>query len=79
MTISGMPIIPVDWVTDDKVLIIDRDYLERVEVESLNITFSEEEGNNFTKNLITARIECYEDINLMLPTSAIYADLGNLT
>jgi len=79
MTISGMPVIPVDWVTDDKVLIIDRDYLERVEVESLNITFSEEEGNNFTKNLITARIECYEDINLMLPTSAIYADLGNLT
>jgi len=79
MTISGMPVIPVDWVTDDKVLIIDRDYLERVEVESLNITFSEEEGNNFTKNLITARIECYEDINLMLPTSSIYADLGNLT
>jgi len=75
MAISGMPIIPVDWVTNARCLIVDRDYLERVEVESLNITFSEEDGDNFTKNLITARIECYEDVNLMLPTSAIYATL----
>jgi hypothetical protein len=28
--------------------------------------------------LVTARIECYEDINLMLTTSAIYADMGNV-
>ncbi len=33
---------------------------------------------NFQKNLVTARIECYEDINLMLTTSAIYADMGNV-
>jgi hypothetical protein len=28
--------------------------------------------------MVTARIECYEDINLMQPTAAIYADLGNV-
>jgi hypothetical protein len=28
--------------------------------------------------MVTARIECYEDINLMQPTSAIFADLGNV-
>jgi len=28
--------------------------------------------------LVTARVECYENINLMLPTAAIYADFGNI-
>jgi HK97 family phage major capsid protein len=78
ITIWGVPVISASWVTDDKVLIIDNNYIERVEVEGLAIEFSYENGDNFQKNLVTARIECYEDINLMLTTSAIYADLGNV-
>lgn len=79
MTIWGVPVVSASWVTDDKVLIIDNNYIERVEVEGLAIEFSYENGDNFQKNLVTARIECYEDINLMLTTSAIYADLGNVS
>ena len=78
LTIFGTPVFEAAWVTDDKVLIFDRDYIERVEVEGLNVTFSYENGTNFVQNLVTARIECYEAINLMLPTAAIYADLGNV-
>lgn len=78
LTIFGTPVFEASWVTDDKVLIFDRDYLERVEVEGLNVTFSYENGTNFVQNLVTARIECYEAINLMLPTAAIFADLGNV-
>jgi hypothetical protein len=78
LTIFGTPVFEAAWVTDDKVLIFDRDYIERVEVEGLNVTFSYENGSNFVQNLVTARIECYEAINLMLPTAAIYADLGNV-
>ena len=78
LTIFGTPVFEASWVTDDKVLIFDRDYVERVEVEGLNVTFSYENGSNFVQNLVTARIECYEAINLMLPTAAIYADLGNV-
>ena len=78
ITIWGVPVISASWVTDDKVLILDNNYVERVEVEGLAIEFSYENGDNFQKNLVTARIECYEDINLMLTTSAIYADLGNV-
>jgi Phage capsid family len=78
ITINGTPIISASWATDDRVLIIDRDYLERVETEAMTIEFSMEDGDNFTKNLITARIECQEEINLMLPTSAIALDLGNV-
>lgn len=78
ITISGTPIIAASWATDDKVLIIDADYLERVETESITIEFSMEDSDNFQRNLITARIECMEDINLMLPASALFADLGNV-
>jgi hypothetical protein len=78
ITIGGTPIISASWATDDKILIIDADYLERVETESLVIEFAMEDSDNFQRNLITARIECLENINLMLPTSAIYADLGNV-
>jgi hypothetical protein len=77
ITIGGTPIISASWAADDKILIIDRDYCERVETEALTIEFSMDDADNFTKNLITARIECQENINLMLPSSAIFADLGN--
>jgi len=75
ITIWGVPVISASWVTNDKALVIDRDYIERVEVESLAIEFSYENGTNFQKNLVTARIECQEEINLMLNSSAIYASL----
>jgi HK97 family phage major capsid protein len=76
--ISGVPILPVSWVpSNDKVVIIDNDFIERVEVEGLSIAFSEEDANNFTENKLTARIECYEELNAMLPASIIVADFGN--
>jgi hypothetical protein len=78
ISINGTPIISASWATDDKILIVDADYLERVETEAITVEFSMEDSDNFTKNLITARIECQEEVNLMLPTSAIYADLGNV-
>lgn len=78
MAISGVPIIGTDFVADDKILILDRDYIERVEAESLMIEFFEQDSDNVQRNLITARIECLEEINLMLLNSAIFADLGNV-
>lgn len=76
LSIWGVPIIGASWVTANYALLIDADYLERVEVEGLNLAFSFEEGNNFTKNLVTARVECFEEINLMLTQSASYMNLG---
>lgn len=78
MTISGVQIIPVHWVDDDKFLLIDQNFLERVEAEPLAIEFFPEDSDNVQKNLITARIECLEEVNLMFPASAIFADLGNV-
>jgi hypothetical protein len=76
ITIWGVPVVSATWVTNDKALVIDADYIERVEVEGIAIEFAYEDSDNFQKNLVTARIECYEAINLMLPGSAIYATLN---
>jgi hypothetical protein len=79
ISISGVPVIAATWVTDDKGLIVDRDFVERVEVESIKVEFFEQDSDNVTKNLITARIECMEAVNLMLPASARYFDFGNVS
>jgi len=75
--ICGVPVIGASWVTDDKALIIDSDFVERVETESLRVEFSYEDADNFTKNLVTARVECFEDINVMRTDALIYGDFGN--
>ena len=74
VVIAGTPVLAASWATDSTYLIIDADYCERVETEALNVEFAMEDADNFQKNLITARIECQEEVNLMLPASAIYLD-----
>lgn len=78
MQISGVPIIPADWVADDKIIVCDRDYVERVEGESLKIEFFEQDSDNVQRNLITARVECLEELNVMQPLAVRIADLGNV-
>jgi hypothetical protein len=79
INIAGMTVLPASWVTDNYILIIDQDYLERVEVESLNVVFSYEDGNNFTQNKVTARIECFEEVNTLRRDSLIYKDLTSIS
>jgi hypothetical protein len=70
--IAGVPVIGASWVTNDKALIIDANYLERVETEGLRVEFSYEDSDNFQRNLVTARVECFEDINIMRTDAMIY-------
>ena len=75
ITISGTPIVPASWMGTGKIAIFDRDYIERVETEAVAVEFSMEDSDNFQRNLITARIECQEALNVMLPASALHTDL----
>lgn len=77
--ICGVPVIGASWVTDDKALIIDADYVERVETESLRVEFSYEDSDNFQRNLVTARVECFEDVNVLRRDAIIYGDFGNVS
>lgn len=76
--IAGVPTLPVTWIpTNDQTLVFDNDYIERIEVEGLAVEFFEEDANNVTENKITARIECFEELNCMLGASMLKMDLGN--
>jgi HK97 family phage major capsid protein len=75
LNIAGVPIVGCNWVPNDRAFLFDANYLERVEVNGVNIELSYEDQNNFVTNMVTARIECYEAINLMLPNSAIFATI----
>lgn len=78
LNIWGVPVVSAPWVTDDKALVLDNNYIERVERTGLAIDLSYEAQDSFVTNQVVARIECRTEINLMLPSSAIYADLGNV-
>lgn len=75
--IAGTPMVAASWAQSDKVLIFDRDIVERVETESLRVEFSYENNDNFEKNMVTARVECFEELNILRPDGIIYRDLGN--
>lgn len=75
--IAGTPMVAASWVQSDKVMVFDRDIVERVETESLRVEFSFENNDNFEKNMVTARVECFEEINILRPDGIIYRDLGN--
>ena len=75
LNLVGVPIVGVNWIPNSRALVLDNSFIERIEVNGLNIELSYEDQNNFVTNMVTARIECYEAINLMLPNSAIYATI----
>lgn len=76
MMIAGVPVIAASWITAGNPLIIDRDYIERVETESLRVEFSYEDNDNFRKNLVTIRCECFEDLNLLRTDAHVAAEFG---
>ncbi len=76
LTLFGVPIVAASWVAANHVLLIDSDYVERIEVEGLNVTFSFEDSDNFRRNKVTAKVECMEEVNILLPQSIMYGDLG---
>lgn len=74
--IAGIPVIVAPWAVAGKALIFDRDYVELVLTEDISVRFSEENKDNFEKNVITARIEAQEELNVIYPQSVVYQDLA---
>lgn len=76
--VNGTPVLPVTFIpSKDIFATFDRNYVERIETESLAIEFFEQDDDNVQKNLITARIECMEDFNVLQPAATVIEDLGN--
>lgn len=76
ITVFGVPVVAAPWVTANYALLMDNDYVERVEAEGLNVTFSFDDSDNFRRNKVTIKVECMEELNILRPESIIYMNLG---
>jgi hypothetical protein len=76
ITIMGVPVVGASWATTGQALLLDNNFIERVQVKGLAIELSYEAGNNFFQNAVSARIECQTEINLMLAESAALGTLA---
>lgn len=73
--IAGIPVVAATWMNAGKAMIFDRDWMERIECSAVKVEFFEQDQDNVPKNLITARVECLEELNIIRPSSVIYGTL----
>lgn len=74
--VAGVPLVGASFADAGEFLLFDRDYVERVETESLRVEFSYEDADNFTKNLVTVKVECFEELNVLRPDAIIHGEFG---
>jgi hypothetical protein len=74
--VAGTPILGASWADAGEFLLWDNSYVERVETESLNVTFSYEDSDNFRRNLVTVKVECFEELNILRPDAIIHGEFG---
>ena len=74
VTVNGITVYVAPWVPADKYIIGDWVNTSRVETQGLGLKFSEESGDNFTKNNITARIEAQIALATFRPDAFIAGD-----
>lgn len=77
ISVWNTPVVPVGWLANDKALIVDNSYVQRVVVDPLRVEFSEHDGDNFQKNLISARVEEMEVLSVLRGEAVSYFDFGN--
>jgi hypothetical protein len=57
LTLNGVPVYKASWVAANTVLVGDWSQAKKVVVDGLAVEFFEQDSDNVTKNLITARVE----------------------
>lgn len=78
LTINGVPVFKASWMPKDTYIIGDWSYAKKVVVDGLSVEFFEQDADNVTKNLITARVESRTVLALDMPTAFIKGDFGNV-
>ena len=58
LTINGVQVFKASWVPQDEYVVGDWSQAKKVTVDGLAVEFFEQDADNVTKNLITARVEC---------------------
>ena len=74
LRINGIPVYKATWLAANKYYVGDWTRINKVVTQGLSLDFSEQEGNNFVKNMITARIEAQVALAVEQPAAIIYGD-----
>lgn len=76
LTINGIPIYKANWIGANKYYVGDWSRIKKVVTEGLSLEFSTEDADNFTKNLITARIEAQIGLAIERTDAVIIGDFS---
>lgn len=79
LRINGIPVYKATWMAANKYFVGDWSRVTKVNTEGLSLEFSEHEGNNFTKNNITARIEAQTGLAVEQPAAILLGDFTATT
>jgi HK97 family phage major capsid protein len=74
LRINGIPLYKATWLAPNKYFVGDWSRVNKIVTEGLSLEFSEQEGTNFVKNNITARIEAQVALAVEQPAALIYGD-----
>jgi len=74
LRINGIPLLKATWVTANKYFVADWSRINKITTEGLSLDFSEEEGTNFVKNQVTARIEAQVALAVEDKLAIVYGD-----
>ncbi len=74
LRINGIPLVKATWMTANKYFVADWSRINKVTTEGLSLDFSEEEGTNFVKNQVTARIEAQVALAVEDKLAILYGD-----
>lgn len=74
LRINGIPVYQATWLAANKYYVGNWSRVKKVVTQGLSLDFSEQEGTNFVKNEITARVEAQVAIAVEQPAALIYGD-----
>lgn len=74
LRINGIAVYKATWLAANKYFVGDWSRVNKVVTQGLSLEFSEQEGTNFVKNNITARIESQTALAVEQPAAIIYGD-----
>lgn len=71
LTINGIPVFKASWITADEYMVGDWNLAKKIVTDGLAVEFFEQDADNVTKNLITARVESRTVLGIDRPDAFI--------
>jgi len=78
LRVAGVQVLKATWLTANKYFIGDWSRVNKINTEGLSLEFSDVEGDNFTKNNITARIESQTALAVEQPLALVFGDFTSV-